>query len=95
MKAIYRYSSDGPTFDYGYDLHITDNAVSRVYSYANIGNSYHLPPGYIAGQNNTQSLLAGGSLFIPSAIEVLSLSQRRELRKPGARVIITIRGQCR
>ena len=75
-KAIYRLSSYGPTFGYGHDLHIANNAGSPSYSvtyfgwsYTDFGTSYNLPLGY-----NTQSLLAGSFHFTPSEVEVLYLN---------------------
>ena len=72
--AIYRYSSYGPTFGGGHDLHIVNNAGSQSYSFTNFGWSYNLPLSYTEGQTNTQSLLGGSYTFTPSEVEVLYLN---------------------
>ena len=71
---ICRYTNYGPTFGYGYDFYIADNARSNTNSYANFGQAYNLPPGYTHSQTNTQSLLAGDYHFTPSELEVLYLN---------------------
>ena len=72
--AIRRNSHTGPIFGYGSDLHIANNAGSNTKSFANFGPTYNLPPGYIHGQTNTRSLLAGSPNFTPSEVEVLYLN---------------------
>ena len=65
--AICRCNSWGPCF---YDLFIYDNAGLNTYSWAHLGYTYQLPPGYTRGQPNTTSLLAGSKYFTPSEVEV-------------------------
>ena len=72
--AIYRYTSDGPTFGDGFDLHIANNAGSNTISYTSFGFSYNLPPGYTYTQTKTTFLLVGSSYFTPSEVEVLYLN---------------------
>ena len=75
VKAIYRYSGFGPTFGWGRDLLIADNAGSNILSFTNFGTSYQLPPaGYTRHKNNTRSLLPGSVKFTPSETEVLYLN---------------------
>ena len=71
-QAIYRYGGYGPTFSY--DLHIVNNSASNNYSFAHIGRTYNLPPGYTNDQTNTRSLLGGSRYFTPSEVEVLYLN---------------------
>ena len=55
--------------DSGLDLFISDNPrLSQCY--ADLGNSYKLPEGYIKGTDKARSLLAGSFRFSPSEIEV-------------------------
>ena len=68
--AIYDYSNYGPTFGYGHDLYIVNNAHSSTSSYTNLGRTYQPPNGYSYGQSNTKALLAGSYNFKPSNIEV-------------------------
>mmetsp|Transcript_32027 Transcript_32027/g.88488 ORF Transcript_32027/g.88488 Transcript_32027/m.88488 type:complete len:731 (+) Transcript_32027:106-2298(+) len=49
----------GPTFGGGYDMHIADSANMNSNSYANIGHTYHCPPGqtgrtFVTGTENFQ-----------------------------------------
>ena len=73
-NAIYRKSTLGPAFGNGFDFYIINNAGSNTLSGTNFGDSYNLPPGYTYGQTNTRSLLAGGTNFTPSEVEVLYLN---------------------
>ena len=53
----------------GLDLFIPDDPrISQCY--ADLGNSYKLPEGYIKGTDKARSLLAGSFRFSPSEIEV-------------------------
>ena len=72
--AIRRFRNSGPTFGYGSDLHIADNAGSNTNSRTNFGHTYNLPPGYTYRQTNTRSLLGGSYYFTPSEVEVLYLN---------------------
>ena len=72
--AIWRYSSYGPTFGWGYDLYIANDAESNTASYARLGYTYNVPVGYLYGQSNTDSLMGGSHGFTPSEVEVLYLN---------------------
>ena len=67
--SIYDCSSYGPTFGYGWDLHIVDQASSSSASYANLGYIYSPPSGYNYGDTFTQTFLAGTYQFTPDEIE--------------------------
>jgi hypothetical protein len=71
VRAIFRYSGDGPIFGGGYDLRIDDNAGSNTWSETVFGYTYQPPPGYTFGKTNTSSLLPGSEYFTPSQTEVL------------------------
>ena len=66
--AIYRYSSYGPTFGGGHDIHISNNAASNRQSYTYCGRTYPLPPGYSSSGSCT--FYAGSYKFTPTDIEV-------------------------
>ena len=68
--AIGRLSAVGPTFGDGYDLVIASNANSNTQSYTYLGHTYRAPSGYITGDPNTKSLLAGTYRFSVTEIEV-------------------------
>ena len=71
QKAIYCYSSRGPTFGGGHDLHICNNPqVSQ--SRSNFGHSYQLPTGYVKGSEQAKNLLAGQYYFLTTEIEVFN-----------------------
>ena len=72
--AIFRRNSYGPCFGGGPDLCIKNNAGSTTDSYTNLGIMYQAPPGYTYNEPNTTSLIAGGSSFTPSEVEVLYLN---------------------
>ena len=74
MVAIYRGRRYGPTFGWGGDLHIADNAGSNTNSLTAFGRNYQAPPGYTWRETKTSSLLAGSFLFTPSEIEVLYIN---------------------
>ena len=65
--AVYRCSSHGPTFGWGYDIHIRDDAVNNQYSYTECGQTYSNPTGY-SGVNC--EFFTGSYYFTPSDIEV-------------------------
>ena len=67
--AIYRDSSQGPTFGNGYDIYIHDNAASHRLSYTGCGNTYPLPPGY-SSYYSSCTFYAGSNKFTPTDIEV-------------------------
>ncbi|XP_044166832.1 uncharacterized protein LOC122950884 [Acropora millepora] len=70
--AIYRCSSQGPTFGNGYDIFLPDNAASNQHSHTNCGFTYHLPPGYSLWGSSCR-FYAGEVhyTFTPTDIEVL------------------------
>ena len=74
VKAIFRYSGNGPTFGGGWDLCIANNAGSNTASYTRFGRSYQLPPDNTYWETNTNSLLPGSFEITPSQIEVLYLN---------------------
>ena len=73
-KSLFRGYNYGPTFGYGFDVHISDNAASNTGSYADFGDTYNLPSGYTVHYDNTNALLAGSRDFTPSEVEVLYIN---------------------
>ena len=65
--AILCYSSYGPSFGGGHDLHISGNANSNTTSYSNLGNSYQCP----SGQHST--FFTGAEKFSVADYEVFGL----------------------
>ena len=57
------------TVDSGLDLFIPGDPTSSK-CYADLGNSYKLPEGYMKGTDEARNLLAGSFWFSPSEIEV-------------------------
>jgi len=68
--AIYSCSSYGPTFGYGWDTYIADQAASNTVSYANLGYTYSAPSGQSYGSTFTTTFLAGTKYFKPDEVEV-------------------------
>ncbi|XP_020624435.1 uncharacterized protein LOC110061916 [Orbicella faveolata] len=70
-RAIYRGSGYGPTFGWGLDIHIADNANSNTNSYSNFGeyNDYSVP----SGVQEEDTILAGTPHFTPDEVEVFYL----------------------
>ncbi|XP_068673412.1 roundabout homolog 3-like [Montipora foliosa] len=69
--AIRRCSSYGPSFGYGHDIHISNNAASNRNSYTYCGESYPLPPGYSSSRSSCRFYAGGGSYaFTPTDVEV-------------------------
>ena len=66
--AIYRHSSFGPTFGFGHDIYISNNANSNTGSYSDFGqySDYSLP----SGVQNKYTILAGTRNFTPDEVEV-------------------------
>ena len=71
QKAIYCYSSRGPTFGGGHDLYICNNPQVNQ-SRSNFGHSYQLPTGYVYGSEQAKNLLAGQYHFLTTEIEVFN-----------------------
>ena len=67
--AIYRFSSDGPTFGGGHDITIGDNANSNTNSYSYFGYSYS----FQSGIKDRKTILAGTYKFTPDEVEVFYL----------------------
>jgi len=70
-RAIYKSSGYGPTFGWGYDIHIADNAISSGSSYSYLGgnNDYFVP----SGVQDKYTILAGSNQFTPDEVEVFYL----------------------
>ena len=68
-NAIYRSSSYGPTFGWGHDIYIANNANSNTHSYTNFGVSYSVP----SGVQDKNTILAGTNYFTPGEVEVFYL----------------------
>ncbi|KAL9961665.1 hypothetical protein ACROYT_G030657 [Oculina patagonica] len=69
--AIYRNSGYGPTFGYGFDISIVNNANSNTKSYTSFGHgdSYSVP----SGVQSKYTILAGTQYFTPDEVEVFYL----------------------
>ena len=70
-RATYRVLSYGPTFGYGWDIHIAHNANSNNNSYTDFGefNDYPVP----SGVQDKYTILAGTNSFTPDEVEVFYL----------------------
>ena len=68
-RVIRHYSSYGPTFGGGHDIHIANNANSNTNSYTDFGNSYSVP----SGVQDKTTILAGTYKFTPDEVEVFCL----------------------
>ena len=68
-NAIRQYSSYGPTFGGGLDIHIAYNANSNTNSYTYFGHSYSVP----SGVQDRLTILAGTYKFTPDDVEVFYL----------------------
>ncbi|XP_028407149.1 E3 ubiquitin-protein ligase TRIM33-like [Dendronephthya gigantea] len=69
--AIYCQSSFGPRFGGGQDWYTCDNPHVNP-SCGNFGHTYQPPPGYVSGNTQTTSLLAGQYSFLTTEIEVFN-----------------------
>ena len=68
--VLYRCSSAGPTFGYGSDIHIANNAASNRNSYTYCDYTYHLPKGY-SSRISCRFYAGGGSYtFTPNDVKV-------------------------
>ena len=67
--SIRFYSSYGPTFGGGYDIHISNSASSNSISYSNLGYTYSPPSGYSYSSTFAQTFLAGTYNFTPDEVE--------------------------
>jgi len=68
-QAIYIYSSSGPTFGGGADIHIANNANNNTVSHSHFGHSYSVP----SGVKERKKILAGATHFKPDEVEVFYL----------------------
>ena len=66
--AIYKESTYGPTFGYGWDIHISDNANNNSDSYTHLSH-YETPK----GANTPATILSGTRNFSPDDWEVFYL----------------------
>ena len=66
-RAMYTCSSDGPTFGWGHDIKVYDDAVNNKRSFTVYGYTYSNFTGYRAENKN---FFTGSRRFIPSDIEV-------------------------
>ncbi|XP_067017567.1 probable oxidoreductase PXDNL isoform X2 [Acropora muricata] len=70
-EATVRCFPYGPTFGFGFDIHISNNASSNRNSFTFCGESYHLPPGYSSFGSSCRFYAGGGSYkFSPTDVEV-------------------------
>ena len=65
--AMYRHSNYGPTFGYGHEIFISNNALSNQGSSTRCGYTYSVPSGYSAGDCG---FFTGARYFTPTDIEV-------------------------
>ena len=68
--AIYSYSSYGPTFGWGHDIYIADNANQNTYSFTKFGISYSPT----SGVSDLHTILAGAFYYTPDEVEVFYLA---------------------
>ena len=66
-RAMYTCSSHGPTFGWGHDIKVYDDAVNNKRSFTVYGYTYSNFTGYRAENKN---FFTGSHRFIPSDIEV-------------------------
>ncbi|XP_073249635.1 uncharacterized protein [Porites lutea] len=69
-RAIYDSPGYGPTFGWGYDINIVDNANQNTNSYTGFGTSYAVP----SGVTDRHTILAGTYSFSPDEVEVFYLA---------------------
>ena len=67
--SVCMVSSYGPTFGGGYDIRITNSALSNSNSYSNLGYTYSPPSGHSYSSTFAQTFLAGTYKFAPDEIE--------------------------
>ena len=72
---MYTNPGYGPTFGYGHDIYIANNADQSTSSYAEFGDTYRPPSGYSYTASNTKALLAGSYMFTPFEVEVFYFVQ--------------------
>ena len=68
--AIYCYSSYGPTFGSGHDLHIPNAPNSNNGGYVRLNNTYQCPTG-----QNTNTFLTGNQNFVVNELEVFGFDK--------------------
>ena len=67
--SIQCFSTFGPTFGAGYDVHIADDSNKNMTSFSSLGNSYKHPL-YESNSNEAKSFLAGSHNFQVIEIEI-------------------------
>ena len=67
--SVCMVSSYGPTFGGGYDIRITNSALSNSNSYSNLGYTYSPPSGHSYSSTFAKTFLAGTYKFTPDEIE--------------------------
>jgi hypothetical protein len=72
--ALYTYTSFGPTFGGGHDIHISNNANANIGSYTFLGYTYRPPSGYTYNTDKVKNLLAGTYRFTPNEVETFYLN---------------------
>jgi hypothetical protein len=72
--ALYTHAGYGPTFGYGNDIYISNNANANTGSYTNFGYTYRPPRGYSSGSTKGRNLLAGTYKFTPNEVETFYLN---------------------
>ena len=73
--AVVHIQKDGPTFGYGYDLHVDATRLKDGHKYSSwtsLGKTYTPPNGYSFGSTFAKTFLHGGSdiSFIPDEVEM-------------------------
>ena len=70
VHSIYSHPNLGPTFGYGSDLHIVNQATSNKDSFVRIGFTYRPPKGETKGSTVTEPFIAGRYFYFqPDEIE--------------------------
>ena len=68
-RSIFSYSSLGPVFGDGNDIHISNYASSNSNSYSNLGHTYSPPGGSRYGSTFARTFLAGTYYSTPDEVE--------------------------
>ncbi len=71
-RALYGYSSYGPSFGYN-DICILNESNTKMGSSSNFGDSYNLPNGYTYGENANDFLAGNWNKWITTEIEVYQI----------------------
>ena len=76
--AMYTEPNYGPSFGYGPDIYISDNATANQYSSTQCGGTYSFPSGY---STVGCEFFTGTSHFTPTDIEVFYEIGNKSLEK--------------